>query len=100
MPTCAVLSFRLGGTDGVSVVAATWIDALRATGFDVVTVAGEGPVDRRVPDLAIGRWPDGRPVWWARVRPRPTSSRRWSGRSGPRWPTPIWWWSRTWAPSR
>ncbi len=60
MPTCAVLSFRLGGTDGVSVVAATWIDALRATGFDVVTVAGEGPVDRRVPDLAIGRWPDGR----------------------------------------
>ena len=59
MPTCAVLSFRLGGTDGVSVVAATWIDALRAFGFDVVTVAGEGPVDRLVPDLAIGRWPDG-----------------------------------------
>jgi glycosyltransferase involved in cell wall biosynthesis len=60
MPTCAVLSFRLGGTDGVSVVAATWIDALRDAGFEVVTVAGEGPVDRLVPDLAIGRWPDGR----------------------------------------
>jgi len=60
MPTCAVLSFRLGGTDGVSVVAATWIDALRSMGFEVVTVAGEGPVDRVVPDLAIGRWPDGR----------------------------------------
>ena len=59
MPTCAVLSFRLGGTDGVSVVAATWIDALRDAGFEVVTVAGEGPVDRLVPDLAIGRWPDG-----------------------------------------
>ncbi len=60
MPTCAVLSFRLGGTDGVSVVADTWIDALRGLGFDVVTVAGEGSVDRMVPDLAIGRWPDGR----------------------------------------
>jgi glycosyltransferase involved in cell wall biosynthesis len=59
MPTCAVVSFRLGGNDGVSVVAATWIEALRAMGFDVVTVAGEGPVDRLVPDLAIGRWPDG-----------------------------------------
>lgn len=59
MPTCAVLSFRLGGTDGVSVVAATWTDALRTIGFDVVTVAGEGPVDRLVPDLAIGRWSDG-----------------------------------------
>ena len=59
MPTCAVLSFRLGGTDGVSVVAATWVDALRGAGFEVVTVAGEGPVDRLVPDLAIGRWPDG-----------------------------------------
>ena len=60
MPTCAVLSFRLGGTDGVSVVAATWTAALRSMGFEVVTVAGEGPVDRPVPDLAIGRWPDGR----------------------------------------
>ena len=60
MPTCAVLSFRLGGTDGVSVVAATWVDALRSAGFEVVTVAGEGPVDRLVPELAIGRWPDGR----------------------------------------
>jgi mannosylglucosylglycerate synthase len=60
MPTCAVLSFRLGGTDGVSVVAATWIDALRTMGFDVVTVAGEGDADRIVPDLAIGRWSDGR----------------------------------------
>jgi len=59
MPTCAVLSFRLGGTDGVSVVAATWVDALHALGFEVVTVAGVGPVDRVVPDLAIGRWPDG-----------------------------------------
>lgn len=59
MSTCAVLSFRLGGTDGVSVVAGTWIAALEGMGFDVVTVAGEGPVDVTLPDLAIGRWPDG-----------------------------------------
>ena len=59
MPTCAFVSFRLGGTDGVSVVAATWIDAVRAMGFDVVTVAGEGPVDRTVRGLAIGAVPDG-----------------------------------------
>jgi glycosyltransferase involved in cell wall biosynthesis len=59
MTTCAVLSFRLGGTDGVSVVAATWVDALTDMGFDVVTVAGEGIADVTVPDLAIGRWPDG-----------------------------------------
>ena len=60
MPTCAVLSFRLGGTDGVSIVAETWIDALHRMGFEVSTVAGEGPVDITIPDLAIGRWPDGR----------------------------------------
>jgi len=53
-PTCAIVSFRLGLTDGVSVVAATWGDILADLGFDVVTVAGEGPVDRRVPALAIG----------------------------------------------
>jgi glycosyltransferase involved in cell wall biosynthesis len=44
----------------VSIVAQTWTDALCTMGFEVVTVAGEGPVDRLVPDLAIGRWPDGR----------------------------------------
>ena len=59
MPTCAVLSFRLGGTDGVSVVAATWAAALADMGFDVRTIAGEGTADVIVPDLAIGRWPDG-----------------------------------------
>lgn len=59
MPTCALLSFRLGGTDGVSIVAETWCRVLTGIGFQVVTVAGEGPVDRTVADLAIGRWPDG-----------------------------------------
>ncbi len=59
MPTCAVLSFRLGLTDGVSIVADSWIASLQELGFDIVTVAGEGPVDVILPDLAIGRWPDG-----------------------------------------
>ena len=59
MSTCAVLSFRLGGTDGVSIVADTWINALHRAGFEVRTVAGEGNVDVLLPDLAIGRWPDG-----------------------------------------
>jgi glycosyltransferase involved in cell wall biosynthesis len=53
MPRCAIVSFRLGHADGVSVVAETWADSLRAFGFDVVTVAGDGPVDIVVPGLAI-----------------------------------------------
>jgi glycosyltransferase involved in cell wall biosynthesis len=54
MPTCAVLSFRFGSTDGVSVVARRWADVLVELGFDVVWAAGAGAVDRRVPGLAIG----------------------------------------------
>ncbi len=38
----------------MSVVAATWCRVLRRLGFSTVTVAGEGPVDRTVPGLAIG----------------------------------------------
>jgi glycosyltransferase involved in cell wall biosynthesis len=53
MPTCAIVSFRLGLSDGVSIVAASWQRALTQLGFDVVTVAGEGPVDRLLPGLAI-----------------------------------------------
>ncbi len=53
MPTCAIISFRLGLTDGVSVVALRWHQLLTELGFDVVTVAGEGPVDRTVPGLAL-----------------------------------------------
>ena len=52
MPRCAIVSFRLGLSDGVSIVAASWARALRTFGFDVVTVAAEGPVDRVVPGLA------------------------------------------------
>jgi glycosyltransferase involved in cell wall biosynthesis len=54
MPTCAFLSFRLGLTDGVSIVAEHWMQAFRSFGFDIVSVAGDGPVDRCIPGLAIG----------------------------------------------
>jgi glycosyltransferase involved in cell wall biosynthesis len=53
MPRCAIVSFRLGLSDGVSVVAASWAEALSGLGFDVVTVAGDGPTDRCVPGLAL-----------------------------------------------
>ncbi len=53
-PVAAIVSFRLGGSDGVAVEARKWGGALGALGFDVRTVAGEGPVDRFVPGLAIG----------------------------------------------
>lgn len=49
-----MVSFRLGGADGVSVVAAQWGRALRRLGWSVRTVAGQGPVDVVVPGLA---WP-------------------------------------------
>ena len=48
-----MVSFRLGGTDGVSVEAAKWRWALGALGMDVTTVAGAGPVDHLLPGLAI-----------------------------------------------
>ncbi|HSH23456.1 MAG TPA: hypothetical protein VK975_05265, partial [Acidimicrobiales bacterium] len=52
--TAAVLSFRLGGPDGVSVEAAKWAWALARLGFSVGTVAGEGDADVIVPGLAAG----------------------------------------------
>src|SRR4051812_10132204 len=51
--TCAIVSFRLGGMDGVSVEARKWAWALEQLGFHVVTVAGSGAVDRTVPGLEI-----------------------------------------------
>lgn len=54
MPTCAIVSFRLGLTDGVSVIASRWASLVAELGFRVVTVAGEGPVDRVVPGLELG----------------------------------------------
>ncbi len=54
MPTACLLSFRLGGGDGVAIEAGKWAAALGVLGWKVVTVAGSGPVDVVVPGLAIG----------------------------------------------
>lgn len=54
MPVCAFVSFRLGMADGVSVMTRHWQQAFEQLGFETLSVAGEGPVDRTVPDLAIG----------------------------------------------
>lgn len=56
--TCAIVSFRLGLSDGVSIVAAAWQRALTTMGWRTVTVAGEGVADRLIPALAI----DGPPM--------------------------------------
>jgi glycosyltransferase involved in cell wall biosynthesis len=53
VPTAAVVSFRLGGADGVSIEAAKWADALGILGWQVFSVAGSGPVDIELPGLAI-----------------------------------------------
>ena len=53
MQVAAILSFRLGGPDGVSVEADKWRRALSELGLTVTTVAGEGDADRLVPGLAI-----------------------------------------------
>lgn len=54
MADLAVVSFRLGGADGVSVEAAKWVDAFRALGHRVRTVAGDGSADVLLDALAIG----------------------------------------------
>jgi glycosyltransferase involved in cell wall biosynthesis len=51
--TAAILSFRLGGSDGVAIEAAKWQGALATLGIATTTVAGGGPVDVTVPGLAI-----------------------------------------------
>jgi glycosyltransferase involved in cell wall biosynthesis len=48
-----VVSFRLGGTDGVAIESAKWTAALRTLGHRVRTVAGEGEADVLIPSLAI-----------------------------------------------
>ncbi|HXW39045.1 MAG TPA: hypothetical protein VEJ44_05075, partial [Acidimicrobiales bacterium] len=53
IPTAALLSFRLGGTDGVAVEAAKWRGALEELGFGTRTVAGEGVADEVLPGLAM-----------------------------------------------
>ena len=53
MPTAALVSFRLGGSDGVSIEAEKWAGALRRLGWRVMTVAGSGPVDTLLSGLAM-----------------------------------------------
>ncbi|HET9006154.1 MAG TPA: hypothetical protein VFQ04_05510, partial [Actinomycetes bacterium] len=53
MNRVAIVSFRLGGPDGVSVVADHWGEAFRRLGWSVRTVAGAGRADRLVPGLAM-----------------------------------------------
>jgi len=48
-----VVSFRLGGSDGVAIEAAKWIAALRSLGHRVSTVAGSGHADVVLEGLAI-----------------------------------------------
>lgn len=49
----AILSYRLGMADGVSVTAAQWATALRRLGARVTTVAGDGQADVLVDGLAL-----------------------------------------------
>ena len=51
-PTVALVSFRFGATDGVSVETRKWAGILRRLGFRTLTVAAEG-ADRLVPGLGI-----------------------------------------------
>jgi len=53
VPSAAIVSFRLGGDDGVSIEAAKWQKAIELLGYDVVSVAGSGSADRIVPGLAM-----------------------------------------------
>jgi glycosyltransferase involved in cell wall biosynthesis len=51
--TVGLVSFRLGGGDGVSVEAAKWSAALRSLGLSVRTVAGSGEADVVLPGLGL-----------------------------------------------
>jgi glycosyltransferase involved in cell wall biosynthesis len=48
-----MVSFRLGGDDGVAVEAAKWAGALDLLGWNVRSVAGAGAVDTVLPGLAM-----------------------------------------------
>jgi len=52
MPVCAIISFRLGQHDGVSVVAQHWQQMLVDLGVETYTIAGEGRADILLPGLA------------------------------------------------
>jgi mannosylglucosylglycerate synthase len=64
VPTACIVSFRLGGGDGVAVEATKWAAALGVLGWDIRTLAGEGQADCVLPGLAMhaGEAPTGREV--------------------------------------
>lgn len=49
----AIVSYRLGGTDGVSIEAAKWGWALHELGYEVTTVAGDGVADHVLAGLSM-----------------------------------------------
>src|SRR3954470_5504289 len=57
-PVATFVSYRLGGTDGVLIEAAKWMQALESSGFATRRVAGQlagaQPGDVEVPWLALG----------------------------------------------
>ncbi len=53
MASIVVISFRLGGLDGVSIESAKWIKALGQLGHEVTTLAGAGRADHLLPELAM-----------------------------------------------
>ncbi len=53
MSRVAIVSFRLGVPDGVSVVAGHWATGFERLGLEVRTLAGSGVCDRLLPGLAI-----------------------------------------------
>jgi glycosyltransferase involved in cell wall biosynthesis len=53
-PLACLVSYRLGGADGVSIEAAKWAAALARLGWSVRTVAGAGEADVVLPGLGGG----------------------------------------------
>ena len=49
----AFVSYRLGGTDGVSVESAKWQTALQGLGWQVTTIAGDGRADHLITGLGM-----------------------------------------------
>jgi glycosyltransferase involved in cell wall biosynthesis len=52
--TGVIVSFRLGGQDGVAIESKKWQWALQQLGYEITTVAGAGAADVVIPALAIG----------------------------------------------
>jgi glycosyltransferase involved in cell wall biosynthesis len=64
-PVATFVSYRLGGTDGVSIEAAKWMGALEALGFTVRRVAGELLGDATADDLEVP---------WLALHPQPDAA--------------------------